>query len=162
ITDEGLTALSQLPSLWVLDLRASRISDAGLNQLSQFPKLEQLSIGGKSNRSFSVTFGVDRRPTAQPNVAANRESRETLTDKGAVSLSHLGNLTSLRMSGGEMTGEGVQALGELTRLDWLSIEQCKIGNALEFVSRMKMLEHLTLEETGMTDEGLKHLMGLKK
>jgi hypothetical protein len=135
VTDDGLAALAEHPTLTSFSLQYSKITDAGLVALEENGRLTHLSLGYSDG----------------------------ITDAGMTSLSKMPNLGGLGLFGSKnITDKGLASLSKLPNLRWLGLAEsknitdkglallCKPGACPKLVS-------LGLTETTITSEGLKAL-----
>jgi hypothetical protein len=97
-----------------------------------------------------------------PNLGLYLDSSR-LTDEGVSSLRRLGNLRSLRLSGGGVTDAGLAHVAELGRLERLYLlNNERITDAgLVHLGQMSRLKELTSSGSKVTNQGLLHLKGLE-
>jgi uncharacterized protein (TIGR02996 family) len=89
--------------------------------------------------------------------------RRTITDEGVKALSHLRQLTELRLARQAVTDAGINFLTALQRLRALDLTSTRVGDeGLRYVSWLRELRWLNLCFTGVTDTGLRHLAKLAR
>jgi WD40 repeat protein len=96
-----------------------------------------------------------------PNLGLYLDSSR-MTDEGLKGLRELGNLRSLRLTGG-ITDAGLAQVAELGQLERLYVQDNeRVTDAgLLHLGKMNGLKELTLSRTQVTSQGLSHLKGLK-
>lgn len=159
ITDSELKNLCHLTKLRELFLEyCGKITDSGILHLKNLSSLEELTIAG----SMMGDKGLEH---LQSLIALKnlRISDSQVTNFGLKSLK---NFPSLRgcslMSKDRINDEGLAYLGQLTKLDQLTLDEIKISDVgLSHLGKMVNLRSLILAHTGVSDAGLKYLVGLK-
>jgi serine/threonine protein kinase len=152
-------ALSQLPGLRSLSLFESYCTDADIECLGALAQLECFDAQRTAATDRSVrTIG------RLANLKALRLSDTGVTDAGLAPLGALKSLESLRMTGNQIDGSGLAALAGCKSLRELNLHKCeRLGDsALPIIAEIRSIEHLNLEFTGVTSEGLLHLTKLSK
>jgi beta-lactamase regulating signal transducer with metallopeptidase domain/5-hydroxyisourate hydrolase-like protein (transthyretin family) len=86
------------------------------------------------------------------------------TDEGLASVSELKDLEVILLwEADKITDAGVKHLAGRTKLQHIHITNSQIGDgALEVFARLPDLKHLALEGSAFSDEGLRHLEGMKQ
>jgi len=165
ISDAGLLRLTKLPLLKELDLTDTDITDAGLNNLKSLPRLETLTLDGtsvtdsglarvtemKKIKSLSLRFGDDyalppggHSPTS--NSMHESSGRERCQEK----------------DGQHITGRGIDNLGALNSLEWLSVTGASFtDDELVHVTHLPKLKGLVIMSNAVSDRGLTHLKELR-
>ncbi len=135
IDDQDLAALNSLSKLEDLVLRRTKISDEGFGHLSTLKNLAYLDL-----------------------------EETKITGAGFRWLSELVNLRCLRLDATRIHATGLEHLEPLPQLASLWLRRTKLAQSqLRSLGRLSQLWHsLHLEDTTVTDEGLKYLSGLDK
>jgi hypothetical protein len=134
ISDEGLSPLTRLSDLRLVNLYNTRITDQGLVVLarSQYVRL--------------LTLNWTR-----------------ITDHGLVALESMPSLRMLYLGDTSITDQGLTHLAKLSQLEALKFTRLPVtDDGLKLLATMPRLRFLGLNETHVTDSGLTHLDGLPK
>ncbi len=134
ITDNALTALASMPTLNKLFLNETSITDHGIAHLSRVLSLNTLDLSSTS-----------------------------VTNTGLVDLSDLNGLTALYLTATNITDPlpGTLFLSALTNLEYLSLNNTRIGNATAaHLTTLKRLRALELLNTAISNDGLRQLRNL--
>jgi len=152
-TNATVEQISKLPSLKVLVMQSSQVSDLGLSRLSS-PNL----------RALDVEFSHDMEGEGFKN--ANLPSLEYLSLGVAISDSNLLHLKKFKlkglyMKGAKITGSGLQHVPQ--SLKYLDLNGSLVNDAgLANLAKQTGLEYLNLGYTeNITDSGVAHLIGLE-
>jgi hypothetical protein len=154
ITVGGLSHLNKIPALYKLVLRDIEQDHAGLN-ISGLKNLEELTIRlkreRKNNSSITQKFtAADFACLAKLKRLRWLQGINSVTDEGLKQLAGLTNMERLGFAAIGLTDDGLKSLANMKNLDLLSINNkypAKISDAGRRI---------------LTDEGLRHLEGLKK
>jgi Leucine-rich repeat (LRR) protein len=139
LTIGGLSCLNQLPNLVTLNLHGIRQDDSVMD-ISQLTRLETFSLYTKTRR-------VDKRQLVT----------EPLHDSDLACLANLTQLTSLQVSHGGITNEGLKNLAGLTNLYNLSVGGERVtDDGLLYLANMNKLFSLSISGN-FTDRALQHL-----
>lgn len=191
--DVGIESLPSLTELEELDLGGTRITGINFHLLKLLPKLKRLNFKGIQRRNGGVCWTptiVDRDLEALGmltglealNLGAGLglgivplETRGsetnchitggiTITDLGVGKLGGLKALKELELSGADVTPEGLKILGEMPRLERLSLWNCRtlddgVAEVLEGLGRLRILD---ASDTGLGDAGLRRLVRLER
>jgi len=183
ITDAGLAHVADLSNLASLDLSGcERITDVGLAHLASLERLRSLRI----SFADGLTAGGLEQVARLKSLRALRISAcDGVTDEGLKLLASLTELESLELDLlDNITDKGLRPLRRLQRLEILSLGDCErlTGAALETVvelpaltslnlvglrrirprqvahlKRLKNLTDLALDDSGITDDGLRQI-----
>lgn len=179
MTDAGLELIGQLPRLKSLSVTAPQIKGTGLRHLARLTDFEVLTLGVgvrdiTALPDFPALHSLSLAGTAlsDEQLAPLAECRqvETLTlDKTAVGdqtvilLSRLPRLRYLSLRETQVGDEGLAALQKLPDLRGLSLASTRVTNAgLAVLQKFPALEDLTLHEMPLNEEGIQHLLALRK
>ncbi len=140
ITSAGVTALSEMSSLEVLDFADVGDPDGVLEQISKLKNLKSVSIGGRRDTGF-------------------------ISDAGLKHLAKLTKLERLTAYGSEFTDVGAAGLAKLSGLKWLSLQTNGItDDGLAQLAALNELRYLSLysdnKNAGITFQGVSRLNGL--
>lgn len=183
IEDDAIVSLSQLPALRRLSLSSTPVSESCFPQLAECASLESLTLDnnnrlmgvgfsemlrlGKFERlrelSFNETgFGyhgfdeLHRLSQLEHLSAANTE----VTDAALDGIRSCHNLRSLNLSHNNwLSNDGLQRLAALRNLEELNVSDCGgVGDGgLQYLRRHEQLRWLSLQGTGCTLAGARHL-----
>lgn len=186
ITDAGMPAVTELKSLTNLDLRECKIGDEGLANIAALSKLKALRLSNK-NGSTEVSDAVMPQVAKLSNLkvlgidflyAGSAEgiaslaglpieefyASHSLVDDEclAVIAEKLPKVKKLRVSGCNVSGEGLQAIGRMSNLQELDLSEIALimDSDLTHLSGSKQLKKLNLWRVQVTDEGVASLAGL--
>jgi Leucine-rich repeat (LRR) protein len=144
VSDRGLAELRDMADLEVLETSGSEITDVGMQQIARCKKLQTLVLHYTS-----------------------------VGDEGVRALSSCPDLTYLSLQGSQITDAGLAAIGTLTGLERLVLTDSPVpheiknarttSDGLRHLARLTRLKQLSLGgyELDVSDEGLRHLRGLK-
>jgi hypothetical protein len=135
-TDECCGYLAKFPYARTLILRGQQATDAGLSLLSSHPSLEEIYL-------FDAV---------------------SITDAGIASLSRLGKLRDLLVSGARLTDDALASISRSTKLESLAFtpnqqydKQSFSDRGLESLGQNLKLKKLDLSNSNITDDGLRHV-----
>jgi internalin A len=136
--DAFLKVFSRMPNLKLLSLQGNAFSDDGLKHLAEFKQLRSLWIG------------MNQRP---------------LTDAGAQHLAGLTALEELDLQGAQLSDATVAALKDLKQLRMLYLNAPSRGGpitdaSIEHLLGMSKLQNLGIQNTRLTEQGVKRLLAL--
>lgn len=131
VTDAGVAALRNLPSLEEVRIIGGQLGDAGLEHLCGLASVERLNL-----------------------------PQTEVTDKGLAALSRLPNLIQLRLGSRRISDAGMEAIAQLGQLRFLHLIDVGITDAgLAKLERMTGLESLYLDRVdGVSEAGLDRLL----
>lgn len=149
-------ALRNLPTTFFvtrLDLSYTGISDAGIELVSrEMHKLEDLNL-----RHTSVTSIGFSSLTAIVDLKSLNLSNTRIVDADMVALASLTELQNLSINDVAVTGQGVKHLSGMSKLGTLSACRTPIGDEGLGYLPIGTLAALHLEESDITDEGVRAL-----
>jgi Leucine-rich repeat (LRR) protein len=147
LTDKGLIQLKTMQSLQALTIGPSRITGKGIAALAEIPSLRILQLRQAMLASEDDWAALGKLSALQR--LSLRHTRSEVTD------AHVAHLT------------GLQSLKELS-IDAIIVKDRKAfpsmfvtDKGLEYISKLKSLEHLSLRGAKITDEGLQQLSKIK-
>ena len=161
INDQTLQVLNRFKTLDALSLEDANITDEGLSKL-QGPSIKELSLA----RCFMVTDDGMKTIATLPKLERLYLRDMGITDDGIISLSAndnlRANLRAVRLLD-IMTGDrAAAALARLPRLASLHLRQALISaEGLGELARSPSLRELVVDDSGVDDQGVKMLAGLK-
>ena len=165
ITDAGLEHLKGLTNLKRFLHCNTQITDAGLEHLKGLAKLTTLRHVTQVDLMFLswICYGEYSGKSVDPQVMGTDATLELLS---FFPPSILAKLTSLRLTGPQITDAGLEhlkGLTGLTNLTTLYLNNMQITDAgLEHLKGLTTLETLFLNNTHITDAGLVHLKGMTR
>lgn len=141
VSDIDLRRLSELPSLSVLDLSLTHITDQGMHEIKALPGITDLSLyfaeyvtdeGLSAIKDWKKLRRLNLRGTKISDTALEHIAGITtleslnvgstlMTDVGLERLTTLTNLRELTMGGNELGDAGLQALRQMPRLTYLDL-----------------------------------------
>lgn len=162
VTDEGLAAVKEIPTLKTLNLRkCAQLTDVGLEHVAQLPKLERLILlynkDGLTNEcmksiaKISTLRALDIRGCVQ------------IKDDGLLALAPLKNLVDFKHRGFNVTNDGLAVFGELPQLRGLVMQDAANvdDGGMKYLEALDSLTSLDMTGTSMEDPGLAALSGTK-
>lgn len=162
VTDDGLAALKQIPTLKTLNLRkCAKLTDAGLEHVAELPKLERLILlynkDGLTNEcmesiaKISSLRALDIRGCVQ------------IKDDGLLAMAPLKNLVDFKHRGFNVTNKGLAVFKELPQLRVLMMQDAANvdDGAMEHLAGLDGLTNLDMTGTSVEDPGLAALAGKK-
>jgi Leucine-rich repeat (LRR) protein len=154
ITIGGLSCLNQLPNLVTLRLDDVRQDDSGLDR-SRLTKLEDLSLYTKTRRVDKHKQQIVREPLHDYDLACLAKltqlttlqvSHGGITDNGLKHLSGLTNLGRLWVGGEKITDKGLLHLTNMSKLSSLGLTGNFTDEALVYLERLPTLTTLDIME----------------
>ncbi len=135
ISEEALLTLSPLAkTLTTLEITSSTLSDKTASYLLHFPNLRQVGLAGSTR----------------------------ITDRSVPLLMQLPKLQVLYISGTSISPEGITVLSKSPLLNELKLDGSKLNDhCLDAIARSN-ITFLSLEQTNLTDEQLRHVANSKK
>ncbi len=162
ITGSGLAALQECPALRELTIQAYELPTAALEQIEALSQLEKLTvIVGKSRAP--LVFHINKLPALRELELSDRwgdtEGNSTLIVAGIEEMQNASRLERLHLSSNNLTNSDVMGLSTLTSLRDLDLSGCSRVNdrAVPFLRKIASLRRLTLENTGMSDDGAEQI-----
>jgi Leucine-rich repeat (LRR) protein len=157
LSDAGLVHLRGHPELVNLELRGTGITDAGLAHLTTLPQLRRLNLQATAIDDRSAATLAQLKSLTLLSVERTR-----LTSGGLAELRSLANLETLYLGESSITGDGLEIIPELPRLKYLSLRGLKVGDEqLAPLAVCTQLEAIGLDETPVSENGLKYLAAMK-
>ncbi len=138
INDQSVEALSRLTSLQILEMEDTRVGNSGLRHLSRLSKLQTLNV----SQCFLVgDQGLDIRQIRHLQ-SLNLTYCSVKTEDLAL-IAEMEKMTSLQISGNDITNQGIQSLEKLAHLKDLTM-RCPAANlnpiAFEALSGLTSLD----------------------
>jgi Leucine-rich repeat (LRR) protein len=161
VTDAGLKKLKALRRLETLSLRGTRVTDKGLRELTELPRLKVLLLGDtKITDQWVPTItkvkGLRRLELAPRVVPVPYQARDRFREL-------MGKKRKAKRLPSELTDRGLAALTELKDLRWLCLRNADLTDqGLNKLKACRRLEVLDLRGTRITDKGLVELQTLPK
>ena len=185
ITDGGIPFLAKLPKLEDLSLENTGITNAGVEAVAKIESLKSLNLRRTTNMTDAALASLTKLPSSNNRPALQQHQRRRPGPPGrhdpaaaagpprpspADRRRHgpparIDELEKPEYSGTAHVGDpGVKSLEAMRKLVVLSLEDCALTDAaLKSLSAMKDMEDLGLLRcTGVTDDGLACLEGMKK
>lgn len=158
MTDEAMVHLKQLEQLKRLDLTdCPKIGDATLDVVAGIPTLDVLIL-----RRTGITDDGLQAVTALPKLRAIDLRNTNISDAGVAHLSGMTSLIDVQLEKSKVTDDGVSALVELP-LKSLNLNYTAVTDeAMPAIGRITTLEQLQLDAARLTDVGMAHVGKLKK
>jgi Leucine-rich repeat (LRR) protein len=181
VTDDDLKILRGLTGLKSLDLGFTRISDKGMKYLGDLASLETLSLAGaqyvgddglaaiKGLTNLKVIDFAGTRVTdkGMASLVGMRDLKSlrvsgNISDRGLKSLQGLKNLKELHLEYSQVSGSGLQYIGNPQNVVSVSLCACiKVtDDDLKILARLTNLRSLDVGFTQISDKGMMHLTDL--
>jgi len=171
VTDELLKYISQIKSLYGIELSDTSITGECLVLLSHFPKLTELrisstAINGEQLAQSNILpqlelLGADGNKKMNVAIAALRDSPKlrqlhvascALTDQDVHEIGTMKKISRLKLSNNKLKDADLEPLTKLP-LQYLYLGGCKLTPAcLKYVSAIPTLQHLDITHNGWTAE----------
>lgn len=156
LTDRGVKLLKELKPLRDLNLIGTQISGANLEVLAALSNLEQLHL--------DLTSIGDEDVAKIAKITTLRSlflDRTRIGDEGLARLSPLLGLRQLSLVATDVTAEGIPQLESLKRLEVLNLIECDLtDSAVDALGQLTSVRQLHLGNTLITPEGMKRLRSL--
>lgn len=192
VTDAGLPSLRQLRRLKTLDLRDTAVTDEGLSTLARLKSLQRLLLKNSDVTAEGVSalqaslpdLEIEFSPELDESVAERLVEPDfyetpdvefrTAAEGEVCQTFEVGPFTMCSLEYGwvkaihaqsfkEMNDDHMAMLPRLRQLQWLEVENSGVTDAgLAHLTRNRMLTDLSLSGTKITDEGLKSLVRLPR
>lgn len=156
VTDAGIEHLLELTTLRELDLSGANVTDAGMKQLFRLPKLQDLVL-----RETKIS---DRGLAVLAKLTSLRQlvlSQTRITDVGLKHLQGMTRLEALVLRQTQTTDAGLEQLHSLTALRAIDLGGTQISDAgLESLREMVRLQSMSLDGTHIRDAGMEQLRAM--
>jgi hypothetical protein len=159
ISSQGLEPLTRLPKLRMLRLlRCGWLDDEAARHLAQLRGLEALDLTGAPIGDRGLAH-----LRAMPNLTSLSLSGTNVSDDGMEAVASLRKLRFLQLDGSCVGDMGVSRLRELSQLEVLGLFETGISDvAADDLASLTNLRRLRLTRTSVTDSGLIKLKSLAK
>ena len=149
VNDALFGRLGELPSLELLSLRGTAITDDGLAKISACRSLKDLTLSGTKITADGLAHLVPLTKLAQLYLAETQ-----IGGAGVRRLGELPSLTDLSLQGVKLTDGDLTQLKRLDKLKFLDLSNTPITDAaLEPLSGLPSLTSLRIVQTDVTDAG---------
>ena len=156
ITNTGLTSLAGLDRLVVVSLNRTGVDDEGMHTVGHWRAIRELYLDDTAISDGGIAIIAGLQKLARLSIA-----RTAVTGKGLAELKRLPALEWLRLEG--VDDNAIANLEGCPRLQALLLSGPQIGDwAMAAVARLTTLEHLSLDRTSVTLDGLRKLSALPK
>jgi hypothetical protein len=166
VTDDSVQVIRRLTTLRSLSLQHTAVTDKAIELLQGLPHLDTLRI---VNETYLDQRGAERAPghltTNAIRTIADIDGLETLdlymvpasSDVLMTLAERLPNLTTVHLDRASVTNQGLTAIGRLTRLKqlWLNDNPAITDDGLPSLCALAQLEQLRLERTSVTAPAIK-------
>ncbi len=143
VSDAGVAALLALTQLRCLDLRSCKLTDAGVVALAVLTNLEQLKLGACRSVTDAGVAALDKLINLRQ---LSLIFCHHVSDRSLVVIGGLINLQQLDVSHTNVTGEGLQYLTGLTRLERLNIRSYALISPAGIAALRAALPGLVVEQ----------------
>lgn len=157
VNDRGLRAITRLKSLRRLHLAESDLTDDGVSALAELPNLQQFDCSACDVGDAALP-AIGR--LAALRFLRLRDTR--ITDAGLKHLAELKDLESLDLGRTRIGNDGIRHLGALKQLRLLALDYSDLDDAgFLYLSNLTRLETLDLDSTHVTDKSIPQLRSYK-
>ena len=155
-----LDKLAGLQSLRWLRLFGTQISDEGLSHLTDVPKLTLLDLDHNYATTDAALKHIGEHLQSLTNLGLDRTS---ITDDGLAFLATLKDMRGLNLTATKLTGSGLSHLATLTSMDEMLLNETTVTDQnLKHLALIPNLQILGLFRTSITDAAVPHLARLEK
>lgn len=148
ITGECLVLLSHFPKLTELRISSTAIDGEQLAQSNILPQLEVLHADGNKKMNVAITAMRD-----SPKLRQLHVSSCALTDQDVHEIGTMKKMSRLKLSNNKLKDADLEPLTKLTALRFLYLESCKLTPAcFKYISAIPSLKHLDITHNGWTPE----------
>lgn len=171
ISETAAAHLGKLRQLRHLDMLGTEINDAALGHLKSLRCLESLRICGPFREEppeepivpFVSDLDAEAPPIPPPDDMDVWPMFGAITDVGLEALGSMTSLKVLHIEQAKITDDGVYRLCQLPKLERLELHGCsKLTNAsLRHIARLGRLRALAVLDARITDQGLSYLKEMK-
>jgi beta-lactamase regulating signal transducer with metallopeptidase domain/5-hydroxyisourate hydrolase-like protein (transthyretin family) len=164
VTDAGVRHLSGLPKLRRVHFSNGKLGDDSLAVFGQLPAVRQLILQGNSFTDAGLKHLAGATRLRSLWVGMNRKP---ITDAGVRHLAGLTRLEELDLQGSHLSDAGIAALANLKQLRTLYVVDAAPGGgaitdaSVACLVGFTRLEHLGLQNTRVTEDGVRRLLELK-
>lgn len=162
VTDEGLTAIKEIPTLKTLNLRkCAQLTDAGIEHVAELPKLERLILlYNKDGLTNECMTSIAKISTLR---ALDIRGCVQIKDDGLLAMAPLKNLVDFKHRGFNVTNDGLAVFGELPQLRVLMMQDAANvdDGGMKYLEGLDSLISLDMTGTLVEDPGLAALAGKK-
>ena len=156
LSDASLSHLRSIPSLRMLDLSRTRVTDKGLHSFRSLRNLAILILpDAMTNKGLADLRSL-------PNIRDLNLDRTHVTNAGLKVLASFAHLEKLDLSGTFVTDEGLAVLAQLPHLSHLVLNGNTTDAAAPYLKTARSLEEVDLSQTQMSDEGMTALAALPR
>ncbi len=166
ITGSALAALKSCPALRELIVENCELPAAALGQIETLTQLEKLNISD-INSGGPLVFHINKLTALRELVLSNWSNPENasmldnsmLLFGGIEAIQSLSRLEKLALSSSSLSSSDVKFLCKLPALRELDLSDCSKTDdaAVPYLQKMTGLRRLTLEKTGISDEGAERI-----
>lgn len=162
VTDEGLAAVKEIPTLTTLNLRkCAKLTDAGLEHVAELPKLQRLILlynkDGLTNECMKSIAKIESLR------ALDIRGCVQIKDDGLLAMAPLKNLVDFKHRGFNVTNDGLAVFKDLPQLRVLMMQDAANvdDGGMEHLAGLNSLSNLDMTGTSVEDPGLAALAGKK-
>jgi len=157
ITDKGLGYLSNMPSLTILYVSETAISNAGVERLKDMIQLDILFLANTQIDDIGLGHLA-----GLTNLRQLYMNNTRITDSGLKHLKGMKQLQTLGLGATSITNAGLKELTGFKNIERLDFTNCKFSDSgFVHLKDLKSLEVLMLNSTSISDSGLEYLKDLK-
>ena len=156
LTDAGLEHLGELPGLKLLVLDQAGLADAGMPWVARCTNLETLDVANSSITTLEPIRDMPRLKRLEAQYCP-------ITVAWKTPPTGLDALEQLYLDGTRVAGDGLARLGDLASVTFLTLSESGVDDqGLRHVGSMKGLYTLFLDNTAITDAGMAGIAGMGK
>ena len=182
ITESGLAILSEVPGLWELNLKATKMTDDRMRHLADLTSLKELDLSNNRIGDAGLIHLANLQKLGELDASENQIagtglchlaglsmlrhldlSKNFIGDNGLIHLVGLPKLSFLDLSENQITNQGLLKLSSMTQIRLLDVDGNRgiTDSGMIAIGQLTQLEMLFLEDTNITDHGLSYLTELK-
>lgn len=162
VTDEGLAAVKEIPTLKTLNLRkCAKLTDVGLEHVAELPNLERLILlYNKDGLTNECMTSIAKIGTLR---ALDIRGCVQIKDDGLLAMAPLKNLVDFKHRGFNVTNSGLAVFEELPQLRVLMMQDAANvdDGGMKYLAGLSSLTNLDMTGTSVEDPGLAALAGKK-
>ncbi|WP_425616285.1 hypothetical protein NA78x_006230 [Anatilimnocola sp. NA78] len=153
-TNEDVLSLENLPTVKVLTIASSEVTDAGLAKLSKLPRLNSLHV---MHAKITPSAMGSLRPIQSLDFLLL--AGEHITDEVLANVSDLTQLTALEIKRCPITSVGLTSIAKTETMEQLTLNGLSAlrEDDLQVLQRMKKLHWLKISHLDLSERGLEHL-----
>jgi hypothetical protein len=151
VGDDGIAALAGLESVEDISLKRTGIGDAAFAALARMPNVKHI----RAAQTYVSDAGLEHLKGKANLVVLDLRDCPTISDAGLAHLAGLSKLRDLKVWGSQITSAGMEAIGKLTGLRVLSLQDTAVSDdGMAKLKNCGQLEQLILMRSPVGNEGM--------